>query len=57
MVIEDRYHLSYWDALIAAAALAANCDTLYSEDFQNGQAFEGKLTVSNPFVNPAEIKP
>lgn len=56
MVIEDRYRLSYWDALIAAAALAANCHTLYSEDFQNGQVFEGKLTVSNPFVNPVGIK-
>jgi predicted nucleic acid-binding protein len=42
--------VSYWDALILAAALAAGCDTLYSEDMQDGQIFEGRLTVKNPFA-------
>lgn len=41
--------LSNWDALIVAAALLAGCDTLYSEDMQHGQVFEGQLTVVNPF--------
>lgn len=45
-----RYQLSNWDALIAAAALLAGCNTLYSEDMQNGQVFEGQLTVVNPFL-------
>lgn len=45
-----RYQLSNWDALIAAAALLAGCDNLYSEDMQNGQVFEGQLTVINPFI-------
>ncbi|MDP2786342.1 MAG: PIN domain-containing protein [Sulfurimicrobium sp.] len=45
-----RYQLSNWDALIAAAALLSGCDILYSEDMQNGQVFEGKLTVANPFL-------
>lgn len=44
-----RYQLSNWDALIAAALLAG-CDTLYSEDMQHGQVFEGRLTVVNPFL-------
>jgi len=45
----DRYQLSHWDALIVAAALAADCDTLFSEDLQHGQIFGGQLTVVNPF--------
>ncbi len=44
--------LSHWDALIVAAALATGCDTLYSEDMQAGQVFEGRLTVKNPFAAP-----
>ena len=50
MEAQRRYVISYWDALIVAAALAADCDTLYSEDMQDGQIFEGRLTVKNPFV-------
>ncbi len=43
---------SRWDVLIVAAALATDCDTLYSEDMQDGQVFEGRLTVKNPFADP-----
>lgn len=50
MRIEARYQVSYWDALIIAAALASGCDTLYSEDLQDGQIFEERLTVKNPFT-------
>lgn len=49
MSIGERHQISHWDALIVAAALATGCDTLYSEDLQDGQAFEGRLTVKNPF--------
>src|SRR4051794_12840185 len=38
----------FYDALIVAAALAAGCSHLYSEDLQHGQRFEG-LTIVNPF--------
>jgi predicted nucleic acid-binding protein len=48
-----RYQLSHWDSLIVSAALLAGCDTLYSEDFQNGQVFDETLTVVNPFVETA----
>jgi predicted nucleic acid-binding protein len=44
-----RYRLGFYDALIAAAALEADCKTLYSEDFQDGQVIEDRLTVHNPF--------
>jgi predicted nucleic acid-binding protein len=44
-----RYQLSHGDALIAAAALLAGCETLYSEDMQDGLVIEARLTVVNPF--------
>jgi predicted nucleic acid-binding protein len=48
--LAKRYPLSHWDSLIVAAALLANCDTLYSEDLQHGQVIDGRLTVVNPFL-------
>lgn len=51
MHIGERYQISHWDALIVAAALATGCDTLYSEDLQDGQVFEERLTVKNPFTD------
>lgn len=44
-----RYQLSHWDSLIVSAALLAGCDTLHSEDLQDGLVIEEKLTVVNPF--------
>jgi predicted nucleic acid-binding protein len=49
MHLATHYSLSHWDALIVAAALLAGCDTLYSEDMQHGQVFDGQLVVINPF--------
>ena len=49
--IAARYRYSMFDGLIAASALEAECDTLYSEDLQNGQVIEARLTVRNPFVH------
>jgi predicted nucleic acid-binding protein len=48
--IAAKYGFSMFDGLIAASALEAECDTLYSEDLQDGQVIEGRLTVRNPFV-------
>ena len=48
--IAAKYGYSMFDGLIAASALEAACDTLYSEDLQDGQVIEGRLTVRNPFV-------
>jgi len=47
--IAKRYSYSYYDSLIISAALEANCDTLYSEDMQNGQIIEKVLRIVNPF--------
>jgi predicted nucleic acid-binding protein len=40
--------LSFWDALVVQAAIEGHASTLYSEDMQDGQTFEG-LRVVNPF--------
>lgn len=50
MTLAERYQLGHWDSVIVAAALNAGCDTLYSEDMQDGQVFDGRLTVKNPFL-------
>ena len=44
-----RYLLSWYDSLIVAAALEAECGVLYSEDLQHGQKI-GNLRVENPFL-------
>ena len=53
--IQDRYQLSFWDALIVAAAKSAACRYLLTEDLQADQDLDGLLVV-NPFVcNPASL--
>jgi predicted nucleic acid-binding protein len=37
------------DSLVIASALQANCATLFSEDLQDGQVVEGRLTIRDPF--------
>jgi predicted nucleic acid-binding protein len=49
LALAERYNLSTWDAMIAASALHAGCDTLWSEDMQHGMAFDGRLRIVNPF--------
>jgi predicted nucleic acid-binding protein len=47
--LAERYGLSTYDAMIAASALQADCDTLWSEDMQHGMMLNGQLRVVNPF--------
>ena len=51
--LQDRYRLSYWDALIVAAAKASSCRYLLTEDLQAGQNLVG-VEVVNPFQRPPE---
>jgi predicted nucleic acid-binding protein len=44
--LAERYGFSTYDAMIAASALHAGCDTLWSED---GMALDEGLTIVNPF--------
>ena len=50
LAVAERHALSIYDSLIIAAALQADCDVLWSEDMQDGQEIEGRLTIRNPFV-------
>lgn len=47
--IAEQYGYHIHDALILAAALGADCDTLYTEDMQDGQRI-GEITIRNPFL-------
>jgi predicted nucleic acid-binding protein len=49
MMLAKRYGLSIYDAMIAAAALRADCDILFSEDIQHGMVIDGQLHIVNPF--------
>lgn len=53
--IEDRYGLSWWDALIVAAAQVGECDYLLSEDLQHGQDFDGVEVISPFSRSPEEV--
>lgn len=44
----SRFQLSYWDAAILAAAKRMGCRTVYSEDLNEGQEYDG-VRVVNPF--------
>jgi predicted nucleic acid-binding protein len=48
--IQDRYQVSFWDSLIVAAAKAASCGYLLTEDLKSGQKLSGVLVV-NPFLH------
>lgn len=47
--ITAKHRFSWYDSLIVAAALEAQCETLFSEDLQHGREIEG-LKIHNPFV-------
>ena len=44
-----KYHLSWYDSLIVAAAVEGQCSMLYSEDLQHGLHI-GQLVIANPFA-------
>jgi predicted nucleic acid-binding protein len=52
LALAERYGLSIYDGMIAAAALHADCDTLWSEDMQDGIVLDGRLRIVNPFRTP-----
>jgi predicted nucleic acid-binding protein len=44
--------LAFFDALIVASAIEADCNILYSEDMQHGRSIDG-LAIVNPFLESA----
>ena len=49
--LQERHFLSWWDALIVAAAQSCECSALLTEDLQHGQVF-GRVRVIDPFASP-----
>ncbi|HKW17930.1 MAG TPA: PIN domain-containing protein [Terriglobales bacterium] len=47
--IKIHHQFSWYDALIASAALQAGCEVLYTEDLQNGRILEA-LRIENPLA-------
>jgi predicted nucleic acid-binding protein len=45
----ETWQLSYWDALIVAAAETSGCDRILSEDMSHGVVY-GSVQVQDPFV-------
>ena len=47
-ILRDKMLVSYWDSIIIATAIESRCQSLTSEDLQNGQGIQG-ITVVNIF--------
>jgi len=48
--IQEKYNISFWDALIIAAAQQAGATKIITEDMNSGQTIESIL-IENPFSN------
>ena len=48
ITLHRRFQISYWDSAILAAAKQLGCHTVYSEDLNDQQNYDG-VTVVNPF--------
>jgi predicted nucleic acid-binding protein len=49
-LVAEQYGLNVYDAMIVAAALIAGCETLYSEDMEDGLLIDHQLRICNPFA-------
>ena len=47
--LHSRRQISFWDAMILTSARQLGCQTLWSEDLNAGQNYEG-IEVRNPFA-------
>ena len=50
--IVEHHNVSFFDALMVASALRAQCTTLWSEDMQHGLLIHNRLGIVNPFARP-----
>ena len=48
IALEQRYRISFWDALVIQASRACGAEVLYSEDLSDGQVYDSVRVVS-PF--------
>lgn len=54
--LHERYGLSYWDACVISAARQMSCHTVFSEDLNDGQTYDG-VQVINPFRSLTQPSP
>ena len=47
--LEEQHRLSFWDALIVAAALKGGASTILTEDMSPGRSISG-VRIENPFA-------
>ncbi len=47
--LQDKYMISFWDAMILMSAKKCNCSILFTEDLNNNQIYDG-VTAINPFL-------
>jgi len=47
--VAERYGHAFFDALVIASALRADCRILWSEDMQDGLIIDRRLRIANPF--------
>lgn len=45
--------ISFWDALVVTTAIAAGCNSIWSEDLGHGQLID-RVRIINPFIEPTE---
>lgn len=50
LALAERHGFSVHDAMIVAAGLLAGCETLLSEDMQDGMLVAGRMRVVDPFA-------
>jgi predicted nucleic acid-binding protein len=46
--LQGAHQISFWDAMIIASAIRLGCRTIWSEDLNAEQVYDG-VTVQNPF--------
>jgi len=47
--IKEQYGYSFYDCLMLASAIEANCGVILTEDMNDGQVIDGILQILNPF--------
>ncbi|GHU55087.1 ribonuclease VapC [Clostridia bacterium] len=45
--LSERYNYSYYDCLMLASAINSDCKFIFTEDMQDGQIIDNKLTIKN----------
>lgn len=55
LFIQEKYRYAFFDSLVLATALMADCTAVYSEDMQHEQLIEEQVKIVNPFEIPVII--